>query len=272
MDENAQKYVAVSVAPPQVSAPQYIAAPIGYAPVQYATGPDGQPIQYAAAPPPGQPQPMANGGAGGPPMHAAPPGAQPAPPVAVSAPQPPAQGMTAQEVAIAKLENSITSMEEQQMTGDPRYAQMLQLKHKITGMPPPQPTEQIPKQEVALKESGDNNGGNFTPDQMSQLRAQIGAYKQLARQEPLAPSLASRAITKLTTLLPDPYDYPTEGESGEKLPYDLMKVLSLHQQRANRTTALPTPPGIDPQTILKEREYRLAINLTFGFHHLKIVY
>uniref|UniRef100_A0A914ZYU9 LisH domain-containing protein n=1 Tax=Parascaris univalens TaxID=6257 RepID=A0A914ZYU9_PARUN len=43
------------------------------------------------------------------------------------------QGMTTQEVAVAKLENSVTSMEEQQMTNDPRYDQMLQLKHKITG-------------------------------------------------------------------------------------------------------------------------------------------
>lgn len=43
------------------------------------------------------------------------------------------QGITAEEVAIAKLDSSITSMEEQQMTADPRYAQMLLLKQKITG-------------------------------------------------------------------------------------------------------------------------------------------
>lgn len=35
-----------------------------------------------------------------------------------------------------------------------------------------------------------------------------------------------------------------------------MKILTLHQQRANRSTCLPPPPGVDPQTILKEREYR----------------
>jgi SWI/SNF-related matrix-associated actin-dependent regulator of chromatin subfamily A protein 2/4 len=45
-------------------------------------------------------------------------------------------------------------------------------------------------------------------------------------------------------------------ENGEKLPYDLMKVLSIHQQRANRTSTLAVPCGIDPQTILKERENR----------------
>ncbi|KHN70758.1 ATP-dependent helicase brm [Toxocara canis] len=207
MDESAQKYAAA----PPVGTAQYIAAPVGYAPMQYA--PEAQQMQY-----PGQVQ----------------------------------QGMTAQEVAIAKLENSITSMEEQQMTNDPRYAQMLQLKHKITGIPPP--VEVAPKQEIPPQETTESG---FTPEQMNQLRAQVGAYKQLARQEPLAPALASRAITKVTTLLPDPYDYPAESENGEKLPYDLMKVLSLHQQRANRATALPPPPGIDPQSILKEREYRI---------------
>uniref|UniRef100_F1KQF2 Transcription activator BRG1 n=1 Tax=Ascaris suum TaxID=6253 RepID=F1KQF2_ASCSU len=206
MDESAQKYAGA----PAVGAHQYIAAPVGYAPMQYAS--ETQQMPY-----PGQVQ----------------------------------QGMTAQEVAIAKLENSITSMEEQQMTNDPRYAQMLQLKHKITGIPPP---EAAVKQEMPSKEATE---ASFTPEQMNQLRAQVGAYKQLARQEPLAPSLASRAITKVTTLLPDPYDYPAESENGEKLPYDLMKVLSLHQQRANRATALPPPPGIDPQTVLKEREYRI---------------
>lgn len=42
-------------------------------------------------------------------------------------------GITAEEVAIAKLDSSIASMEEQQMTADPRYAQMLLLKQKIAG-------------------------------------------------------------------------------------------------------------------------------------------
>lgn len=88
MDESAQKYAGA----PAAGAHQYIAAPVGYAPMQYAS--ETQQMPY-----PGQVQ----------------------------------QGMTAQEVAVAKLENSITSMEEQQMTNDPRYAQMLQLKHKITG-------------------------------------------------------------------------------------------------------------------------------------------
>lgn len=163
------------------------------------------------------------------------------------------QGMTPQEAALAKLENSITSMEEQQMTADPRYAQMLQIKQKLTGAPPPV-QEAPPKDEAAEK---DPPPELLTTEQMNQLKAQIGAYKQLARQEPLNPALAAAAISKPTSLLPPPYEYPVETETGEKLPYDLMKILTLHQQRANRATAVPMPPGIDPQAILREREFRI---------------
>ncbi|KAK6058328.1 hypothetical protein COOONC_04101 [Cooperia oncophora] len=38
-----------------------------------------------------------------------------------------------QELTIAKLENSVATMEEQQLTTDPRYQKMLQLKSKLTG-------------------------------------------------------------------------------------------------------------------------------------------
>ncbi|KAK6058327.1 protein, SNF2 family [Cooperia oncophora] len=62
---------------------------------------------------------------------------------------------------------------------------------------------------------------------------------------------------KPTSLLPEPYEFPGEGENGEKLPYDLMKVLNIHQQRCARPTSLPTPVGIDPASLLKEREYRI---------------
>lgn len=85
---------------------------------------------------------------------------------------------------------------------------------------------------------------------------QIDAYKKLAQQEPITPSLIASAVSKPSSLLPEPYEYPIETETGEKLPYDLMKILTMHQQRANRNTVLPPPPGIDPQSILKEREYR----------------
>ncbi|VDN08170.1 unnamed protein product [Thelazia callipaeda] len=163
-------------------------------------------------------------------------------------------GMTVEEVAIAKLDNSIASMEEQQLTSDPRYAQMLLLKQKITGAAPTETTKHQQQVEGTTKESQENT---FTSEQLEQLKAQIGAYKQLAAQEPVAPSLIALSVSKPSSLLPEPYEFPAETETGEKLPYDLMKILTLHQQRANRNTFIPPPPGIDPQTILKEREYRI---------------
>lgn len=94
----------------------------------------------------------------------------------------------------------------------------------------------------------------------------------MARNEPVPSDLVLQANPikpKSTTLLPDPFEYPMEGgfhffnynifvvgENGEKLPYDLMKVLYLHQQKANRQTTLPTPKGIEPISMLKEREHR----------------
>ena len=89
-------------------------------------------------------------------------------------------------------------------------------------------------------------------------------YKQLVHQEPITPMMIAAAVNntpnKAVTLLPEPYEFPAEGENGERFPYDLMRILSIHQQRANRTSALPLPPGVDPVTIMKEREHRLHLN------------
>ncbi|KJH49886.1 protein, SNF2 family [Dictyocaulus viviparus] len=158
-----------------------------------------------------------------------------------------------QELTIAKLENSVATMEEQQLTADPRYQKMLQLKAKLTGTPPLESVQQ------ASPSIGQQPSPSITPAQLSQLRAQVGVYKLLARNEPIPPSLAAEAIfmkNKPTSLLPEPYEFPGEGDNGEKLPYDLMKVLNIHQQRCARPTSLPTPVGIDPASLLREREYR----------------
>jgi SWI/SNF-related matrix-associated actin-dependent regulator of chromatin subfamily A protein 2/4 len=108
----------------------------------------------------------------------------------------------------------------------------------------------------------------LSPEQLAQLKAQVGAYKLLARQQPLPIELSALATKqperKPTSLLPEPYQFPGVGDKeGEKLPYDLMKVLSIHQQRSNRSTTLPVPCGIDPQTVLKEREFRLVLAALF---------
>ncbi|MFH4977868.1 hypothetical protein AB6A40_004577 [Gnathostoma spinigerum] len=164
-----------------------------------------------------------------------------------------------QDLSIQRLENSIASMEDQHMTSDPRYAQMLHLKQRLTGGPLPaasldnsssrEPTEDRDK-------VGATATSVLNPDQLNQLKAQVGVYKQLARQEPVNSPMFANAVQR-SSLLPEPYEHPGETENGEKLPYDLMKILALHQQRAVRCTTLPTPPGIDPQLILKEREHRI---------------
>ncbi|VDN36561.1 unnamed protein product [Cylicostephanus goldi] len=144
-------------------------------------------------------------------------------------------------------------MEEQQLTSDPRYQKMLQLKSKLTGAPAPAEPAQQPSPSVSQQQP------QITSAQLNQLRAQVSVYKLLARNEPVPPALAAEAVVmknKPTSLLPEPYEFPGEAENGEKLPYDLMKVLNIHQQRCARPTSLPTPVGIDPASLLKEREYR----------------
>ena len=108
----------------------------------------------------------------------------------------------------------------------------------------------------------------ITPDQLRQLNAQVAAYKLLARNEPLPRQLLNQAAARHDNdSLPLPYEYPLELPNGEKLPYDLSKVLAIHQQRAsNRTTSLPMPVGIDPELIWREREnrfFKLNINRIF---------
>ncbi|PIC34235.1 hypothetical protein B9Z55_013951 [Caenorhabditis nigoni] len=154
----------------------------------------------------------------------------------------PGQG---QELTISKLENLITSMEEQGLQNDHRHAKALLLKQKLqAGMPEGQ--QEAP-------------GGNqqITPVQLAQLKAQVSAYRLLARNEPVPEALVTEAVMlrpKITTLLPEPYEYPGESESGEKLPYDLMKIFSLHKIRCNRPTTIAPPTGIDPAGMLKQRE------------------
>lgn len=51
---------------------------------------------------------------------------------------------------------------------------------------------------------------------------------------------------------------PGKAGNDERLPYNLMSILQLHQQRAQRVTTVPKPSPIDPQTIIREREARVA--------------
>lgn len=109
--------------------------------------------------------------------------------------------------------------------------------------PPPAPEKKV---EDSDKKINDN--------QLLRLKAQIAAYRHLARNEAIPPQVMVQATA---SALPAPYEYPKELENGEKLPYDLMKIFALHLQRSNqRTTSITQPIGIDPAAIAKERENR----------------
>lgn len=99
---------------------------------------------------------------------------------------------------------------------------------------------------------------SLTQEQQDRLNAQIKAYKMLARNEPLPKILLNQILDKkFDDQLPLPYEYPVDLGDGKKLPYDLTKIMSIYQSKANsRTTTLPKPPGIDPKLLLRERQNR----------------
>uniref|UniRef100_A0A1I8A391 QLQ domain-containing protein n=1 Tax=Steinernema glaseri TaxID=37863 RepID=A0A1I8A391_9BILA len=162
-----------------------------------------------------------------------------------------------QELTIAKLENTMASMEDQNLSNDPRFHQIARLKKRLNGQP-------ISAADAAHSESSSNGAEEptgkdaFTAENRQQLRAQVDVYKILARQETVPAQLSSAAIKlKPNSLLPDPFEHPGESETGEKLPYDMMKVFQIHASRSNnRRSTVNTPPAIDPQYLLKERENR----------------
>lgn len=107
-------------------------------------------------------------------------------------------------------------------------------------------------------ENGSQQKIPLTQEQQDRLNAQIKAYKMLTRNEPISKTLLNQVSDrKIDDQLPLPYEYPVDLEDGKKLPYDLTKIMSIYQSRANsRTTTIPKPPGIDPKLLLKERENR----------------
>lgn len=99
---------------------------------------------------------------------------------------------------------------------------------------------------------------NLTPEQLNQLKSQINVYKMLVKNEPITKAHLNQVYNrKVDEWLPMAYEYPIDLGNGEKLPYDLQRVLMIHQQRAaTRSLPLSIPCGIDPQKILAERQNR----------------
>lgn len=146
---------------------------------------------------------------------------------------------------IAELEKVIGSMEARSLQSDSRHVKTMFLKQQLeAGIP-------------QASASRDSASAKVSTSQMHQLKAQITAYRLLARNEHVPESLIARAVRlvpKMTTMLPRPYQYPGEAENGDTLPYDLMQILSIHQLRSNRHTTIDVPSGIDPVGMITQRE------------------
>lgn len=168
------------------------------------TGPYGHPPQAGSTPPAqsgGQPT---SGGASttGPMQH--PPSAQ-TPPHGQGPPQssssngaPPSSSPMQGSLPVTgpdnlnALQRAIDSMEEKGLQEDPRYSQLLALR--------------------ARSNPQDPSKGLFSNTQLCQLKAQISAYRNLARNQPLPPQVAALATGKRTG--ESPPECPTPPASG----------------------------------------------------------
>jgi len=203
---------------------------------------------------------------------------------------------------IQKLQNSINAMEERGMTGDPRYSQARSLHQSLVAQqgdrpegppsyPPGGPPAGYPGGQGGPP--GERPPTNFQNPQLLQLRAQIMAYRMLARHQPLPPQIAM-AVTGKRAEPGGPagpgYNRPPESRSsgtpppssgaGAPPPSSSAPPTSgasappagagggarppaapgtgAPQAKPNRVTPIAKPAGIDPVTILQERENRLA--------------
>ncbi|XP_050353903.1 ATP-dependent helicase brm isoform X2 [Nymphalis io] len=147
---------------------------------------------HAASSPSGAPTPP-----GGPPSSQPPSGAPPQPPAAQTPPHgsvpPPstssangAPSSSPMQSSLAAsgpdnlnaLQRAIDSMEEKGLQEDPRYSQLLAIR--------------------ARTNSQDPNKGLFSNIQLGQLKAQIAAYRNLARNQPITQQIALMAAGKRT--------------------------------------------------------------------------
>ena len=263
----------------------------GYSPMPPPQGPP------QTLPPPGPVRP-------GPPTQGHPP--QQGPPVSSV---PPPQGQS----DLQKLQNSINQMEERGMQNDPRYSQARQLHQSMMnrhpgppgpGMPAgPYPSPPGTNPSATGQNANPNDRTNFQNTQMLQLRAQIMAYRILARNQPLPPqiamavqgkrpeqggppgsnqasygrtgSLPAGAVGPPNTQAPPSQPIPQMGGSRPGQPVGPGGMANSSGQpggpssgtgaatgppgvKPNRITPIAKPVGVDPVTLLQERENRLA--------------
>lgn len=176
---------------------------------------------------------------------------------------------------LQKLQNSINQMEERGMHGDPRYSQVKHLHQTMmrhsagqpggppppgaAGPPPPGPGGVPPP----MGPGGDKRPpGSFHNEQMQQLRAQIMAYRMLARNQPLPPQVSMAVHGRKpdgTPLANRPSQMPGGPQQGRGGPGGVgMQQAGSQGGKPNRVTPVAKPCGIDPIQLLEERENRLA--------------
>jgi len=157
---------------------------------------------------------------------------------------------------IQKLLKSIKQMEERGMTGDPRYSMMKEL---YSALEPRK--EEVPAGAAGdgpadqVTQSGHGTEGNqpsrFESPQLLQLRAQVLAYRTLARHQPL-PAHVSQAVAGKTA------DVAGTGAASDTSPATSTSSAVVSQAKSISLTPTAAPAVLDPVTLLQEKENRLA--------------
>uniref|UniRef100_A0A8B9VYL6 SWI/SNF related, matrix associated, actin dependent regulator of chromatin, subfamily a, member 4 n=1 Tax=Anas zonorhyncha TaxID=75864 RepID=A0A8B9VYL6_9AVES len=193
------------------------------------------------------------------------------------------------------------SMHEKGLAEDPRYGQMKGMGLRPGGHagmgPPPSPMDQHSqggfRGEKTQKRAKTKFLGGHLPlppfcNQLHQLRAQIMAYKMLARGQPLPEHLQMAVQGKrplpglqqpLPTLPPPSVPPPGPGQGpgagptswgtqSPGQPAQPAPMVQLHQKQ-NRITPIQKPRGLDPVEILQEREYRLQARIAHRIQELE---
>uniref|UniRef100_A0AC34G172 Uncharacterized protein n=1 Tax=Panagrolaimus sp. ES5 TaxID=591445 RepID=A0AC34G172_9BILA len=169
-------------------------------------------------------------------------------------------GLANQEVQIAKIQNAMSILEDQNLTNDPRYQKMSELHDRLQGRTPIAPGshqhhENVPPTSEQRKKLVD------------QLRAQVSAYRMTRSGEAIPSNILAQATAQVAVRpkvdgLPPPFQIPCEIGDGQQLPYDIAKLHAMMVLTASRRAqALPTPKSIDPNLIAKEREQRISTRI-----------
>ncbi|XP_046992487.1 ATP-dependent helicase brm-like [Schistocerca americana] len=208
-----------------------------------------------------------------------------------------ADQQTIQE-ALNGLDKAVKSMEEMGLENDPRYSQLLELRSQCTSAI-----------SMPMSHNVHNNLDKppFSGDQVYQLRAQIAAYRLLARNMPLTGHLSAaiqgvrqggfpvpdtgmaactprtQSISSATASIPATGTAatgttPSSAHTSASAPTGASSASTPNAPRAaatgqslphqNRVTPVSKPVGIDPLVLLNERENRLAARIAHRIEEL----